>query len=287
MKKFAKMAVAAAIAAVGMAAHATLLIDDFSTGQAKLNDDTVNGLGYSSSVLGAMIGGNRDLFVEKTVGTSSAAVSMQVDPNGTSVGNGALTFAEGSQATGRGIIRWDGVGVAYGDPGTPTGPNFSAGISESEASFNASRGYGLALSLFDYGNAFKLTVNEADFGFIFSIVAYTDATNYTTLNLVAGANGQDHTIPFALFYGPDVTIPGFGSRVQTGSGANFSNVNALEAIINATPSGVVVGIPPGVPALDLSIDTINVVPEPGTMALTGLALLGLGAMRRRKAVKTA
>ncbi|MBK9237032.1 MAG: hypothetical protein IPO19_13955 [Rhodoferax sp.] len=63
MKKFVKMAVAAAIAGLSLAAQADLVIDDFTTDQAYLTDTVLDASGLSSQACGAgIIGGCRDLF---------------------------------------------------------------------------------------------------------------------------------------------------------------------------------------------------------------------------------
>ena len=111
MKKFAKMAIAAAVAGFSFAASANVLIDDFNTQNQYIADVTTgNGGVWSSSGFSSQIlGGYRDIFVNKLG-------SPTTDPVGAFPGsgaqmfvqNGALSFNTATNDNATGIVRWDG-----------------------------------------------------------------------------------------------------------------------------------------------------------------------------------
>ena len=262
MKTSLMLAVAAA-AALSFSAHALPVIDAFdaSTQTANLVDTTANDSGlWTVNPVSApsIIGGFRDIFVTKT---GLLPNDTGEDVQARIANNGRFSFSSSNGSTGQSIIRWDGATNI-----TPTGLVAAKGAIDPIGLQVA----GVGKDLLAFGNTVQLVVTSADLGFNFAIEVYTSATQFSKLSLISGGPGT-YDIPFSFFTlgGPN---PPVLSLVTGGGGVDFSNVGAIQAFINTSD----------VVAVDMSIDIVRVIPEPGSLALVGASLLCLAAARRRK-----
>jgi len=245
MKKFLK--VAAVIAGmVGAQAHAASLIDDFTAAQFSY-DGTTNATGEwgAGQVCSGSIalGGCREIFAFK-------AGALGDDPDAGVTGrviNGTpprFTFSEDDGQNGYALLRYDGAAVT----GTLT-PSFGTSL----------------LSLFDLPSQIDFQY-RSDANFQIGITLWD--TNGMTVSIVE--NALDTRVANVPQF-----VNGFIDLTSVALPAGFDpfNIGAVEIKFNLT----------GVTAVDLSFTAPSQqIPEPASIALAGLALLGLGAARLRK-----
>lgn len=120
--------------------------------------------------------------------------------------------------------------------------------------FDLNGGAGYDLSA---GNlAVHIIVVDADLtGSSITLTMYNDGANYGSAVVVLPNGPSDHLLALT-------------SLTATGS-FSLANITAIELFANGGPS------------FDVAIDIIEVVPEPLTIGLFGLGLVGAGALRRR------
>lgn len=268
MKILKKAFLAAAVAgafAFGPANAAVvidLFTDPIAVGGQSVEDTALGGGGDFDEYDGGatILGGSRDLYVETvaaTLGSRSTAMTA---------GGGFLSYSQGSGVTGYGAVQWDG-------------DDNSATLDE-----DGLGGKDIADCGFAACDRITATVLQADFGFGYAITIIDMAGNKGVLTASTQFPVNSPTTAeyfFEWFNRADGQYFDDGLLFDidhTGGDIDFTNIGSMMFEINVAFNGE------GAKAdIDLTLSAITTrIPEPGALALVGIALIGAAAAGRRR-----
>lgn len=254
---------AIALALGAAAAHADpVVIDNFNDpfaapGQTITSDGSPALVNSIETGLTGVLGGSRSLTIECLAGC------VNNDP-----------------------LRSASVGVSSGELGWVNG----AGVRSKASVMWDADGAGLGADLLSSGNALVASILFADLGFNYTLTFDSGGGNYTqletgTLNAVPLESPEEAVYEFAWFSlaSGDYFLGGLPFTItQFGSGVNLSNVNTITLSLSNNGECYTTPGQNCSAAVDLFLDNARTVSEPGSIALAGLALLGLAGLSRRK-----